>query len=112
MNEQFGAGGFFTTEIDAVDLGEHHGLRLEGRVQRRTLRLGLGGRRGVRIELARKRPTSILAIGPAGETVHRVPSNPDPWIEAAQRLVALTVATSLLPWLIRRSTGIAREAAE
>lgn len=112
MNDQFEAGGLFSTDIESVDLGRHHGIQLHGEIVRRRLRIGVGGRRGVRIELARARPTSIRAIGPAGESVHRLPANPDPWLEAAQRLIALTVATSLLPWMLRRRSRFAQRAAE
>ena len=103
MNARSGAGGLFTTEIEAVDLGEHRGMRLEGRVERRVLRIGIGGRRGFRLELARRRPTAVQVSSPAGIEVRRIPANPDPWIATAQRLIALTVATTILPWLLRRA---------
>lgn len=110
MTQPFQAGGLITTDHEAVDLGVHHGVQLEGRVVRRTLRIGVGGRRGVRLELARARPTSVRSIGPGGDVEERLPTNPDPWLEAAQRLLALTVASALLPWLLRRSRFAQRSA--
>ena len=100
MTSRFDAGGLLSTDVELVDLGSHHGLRIEGTVVRRTLRIGLGGRRGLRIEIARARPTSIRAIGPAGEQVQRLPANPDPWLETVQRVAALTVAAALLRWAL------------
>lgn len=112
MNERFEAGGLFSADLEAVDLGEHDGVQLEGQVIRRRLRIGIGGARGVRIELARLRPASIRAIGPAGDVVHRLPPSPDPWLEAAQRLVALTAVSMLVPWLLRRGRTVARGGSE
>ncbi len=112
MRERFDAGGFLSTDVESVDLGRHHGIHLEGEIVRRRLRIGVGGRRGVRIELGRARATSIRAIGAEGDIVHRFRPNPDPWVEAAQRLVALTVATSLLPMVLRQRSRFAQRAAE
>jgi len=111
VNSRSGAGGLFSTETEHVDLGEHRGIHLEGRIQRRTLRLEAGGRRGFRFELSRARPTSVRLSSPAGVEVRRIAPNPDPWIEAAQRLLALGVASLLLPRLLRRRPGIARQRA-
>ena len=110
MNAQFGAGAFLTTETEKIDLGEHYGIRLEGRVQRRMLRLGLGGERGFRLEIARSRATSISASSGTPVQVHRLAANPDPWIEATQRLVVVAIVSTLLPWMVRRI--FARTAAE
>ncbi|MDA0353076.1 MAG: hypothetical protein O3A10_12805 [Chloroflexi bacterium] len=112
MNERFDVGGLLTSDSESIDLGEHHGHRLEGRVERRTLRLGIGGSRGFRFELARARATSIRIDGPTGELVQRVPANPDPWLAALARMAAMALATALLPWLFRRRHGFARQAAE
>lgn len=137
MNEHIEAGGLLTTTVETVDLGEHHGAHLEGRVTRRTLRIGFGGRRGLRLELARVRATSVLVRGGAGvqtpggeavqtpggvggqwprgegeELVRIVPVNPDPWIVTMQRLLALTVLSAILPWMVRRGAGFARPGSE
>jgi len=117
MNDRFEAGGLLTTDHESVDLGEHHGTRLEGRIERRTLRIGIGGRRGLRLELARARPTAVsvtaaLADGSTSEVVHVVRPNPDPWIVTGQRLLVLTVASALLPWLWRRRAGFAHPGSE
>jgi hypothetical protein len=102
MNPPSGIGGLLTTEVESVDLGEVDGVQLEGRVERRVLQIGVGGRRGLRFEIARLRPTAVQSTSATGVMVHRLGPNPDPWFETAQRLVALTVATALLPWLLRR----------
>jgi hypothetical protein len=112
MNERFDAGALISADTQAVDLGDHDGVQLEGRVVRRRLRIGIGGDRGIRIELTRLRPTSIRAIGPGGDVVHRLPANPDPWLEAAQRLIALTIVSAILPRVLRRRVTVAREGSE
>ena len=111
MNRRSGVGGLLTRETEQVDLGEHAGLRLEGRIERRTLQIGLGGRRGVRLELSRARPTSVQVSGASGVEVVRMAANPDPWLEAAQRILALTIASMLVPWLLRRRLHTSRGAA-
>ena len=104
MNERVRAGGFLTTESSEIDLGEHEGVHLSGHLERRVLRIGFGGRRGLRLEFARTRPTAVEASSLAGVEVHRLRPAPDPWIEAAQWLVIVAVATALIPRLLRRRT--------
>ena len=59
MASHSGIGGLLTTEVETVDLGEFDGVRLEGRVQHRVLQIGIGGRRGFRLEMYR---TCILVF--------------------------------------------------
>jgi hypothetical protein len=101
MDEGIRAGGLLTTETEEIDLGEHEGVRLTGRVERRILRLGLG-RFGLRFEFALERPASVETNGPRGREVHSVPSNPDPWVATAQRIVLIAILAELLPRLIGR----------
>lgn len=103
MTTRFDAGGLITTETEVVDLGRHHGIQLSGLVQRQTLRIGFGRDVGIRLELARSRPTSVTATTDGQEVVHRLPANPDPWIVLGQQLLLISAVGWLLPRLLRRS---------
>jgi hypothetical protein len=103
MDAPFAAGGLITTETEVVDLGLHHDVQLSGIVERRTLRIGFGRGPGIRLELARSRPTSVVAVTGGQEVVHRLPANPDPWIVLGQQLLLISAVGWLLPRLLRRS---------
>jgi hypothetical protein len=103
MDAPFAAGGLITTETEVVDLGLHYDVQLSGVVERRILRIGFGQGPGIRLELARARPTSVVAVTAGQEVVHRLPANPDPWIVLGQRLLLISAVGWLLPRLLRRS---------
>ena len=96
MQQPFGAGALLTTEVEHLDLGEHHGTRIRARVERRLLRLGFGDRAGFRFTLGRARPTSLqLARGQRTATLPvSVPR--DPWLHTVIRLLALTTLALVL----------------
>ena len=114
MNAGFGAGGLLTTETREIDLGEHEGVRLSGRVDQQVLRIGFGRRRRFRFQVTRERPTGVRAVGPSGTEDHRLPPNPDPWLSALQQIALVAIATALIPRLWRRrpvSPSVSRWAA-
>jgi hypothetical protein len=110
MTLEGGAGGLLTTTVEAVDLGTHGLYHLEGQVRRRTLRLGAGGRRGFRLELARARPTTLQVTGPDGVETHRISTAADPWLATLWRVVALAVASEVGGWWLRRRLASVRGA--
>lgn len=103
MAARFDAGGLITTETEVVDLGLHHDIQLSGLIERQTLRIGFGRDIGIRLELARSRPTSVVATTTGQEVVHRLPANPDPWVVFGQRVLLISVVAWLLPRLLHRS---------
>lgn len=117
-----GLGALLTTEVEHADLGTHRGRRLRGRVERRSLRLGLGGAREWRVELGRSRPSAVEVVEPAtGSTGERryevaIPAPADPWPRAARRMLlcwaGLTLAVALIRRRLRRRAALAREASQ
>ena len=88
---------FSQGETQYVDLGEHAGRRLRGRVERRALRLGASGGRGVYIEAVRARPTAI-EVSQAGSPplIVRIRLAPEPWAQATGRLAPLATLVLVL----------------
>ena len=109
MNASVDAGGLLTTETREIDLGEHEGVRLSGHIEQRMLRIGFGRGGHFRLELTRERPMLIRATGPAGSKDHWLPANPDPWLEAVQRIALVAVVTALIPRLWRRPRAVTGE---
>ena len=103
MNAPFAAAGLITTETEVVDLGLHYDVQLSGVVERQILRISFGKSPGIRLELARACPTSVVAVTAGQEVVHRLPTNPDPWIPLGQQLLLISAVAWLLPRLLRRS---------
>ncbi len=96
VQHPFGAGALLTTEVEHVDLGEHHGTRIRARVERRLLRLGFGNHAGFRFSLGRTRPTLLhLSRGQRTATLS-VPVPRDPWLQTAVRLLTLTLLSLAL----------------
>lgn len=101
-----GLGALLLSTVDHVELGTHHGRRLRARVQRRGARLLLGRGGRFSFALGHTRPVAIEVIEVATDGRRYdlpVPRPRDPWLAAAQRVLALTLgAALLLAWAARR----------
>ena len=102
-----GIGGLYTTEIERTALGDHGGRSLTASVERRSLQLALGRRRGVRLTVTRLRPVAIGVRAADGRGYELpVDAPPDPWLGAFRRLLLLSVASfavlALAPRMRRR----------
>jgi hypothetical protein len=91
-----GLGALLVTEEERVDLGEHGGRRLRAHVQQRTLRIALGQRRGLRVQLTRMRPTAVEVSD--GASMYELPIEvpPDPWARRWGQLALIWLAAQLL----------------
>jgi len=96
MEQPFGAGAFLTTDVEHVDLGEHHGTRIRARVERRLLRIGFGTGAGFRLVVGRTRPTRLHLSRGTRVANLPFPAARDPWLQTAFRLAIVTVATFTL----------------
>jgi len=99
VQQPFGAGVLVTTDVEHVELGEHHGTRIRARVERRLLRIGFGDRAGFRITLGRARPTSLQLTRGQRTVTLRVPIPRDPPLHSAIRLLILTTLSIMVPAL-------------
>jgi len=96
-----GMGALLTTEVLEHPLGRYGARELTAHVQRHRFRLGFGagGRWGVTLERLRPVAIAVSEGGHISRTAIAAP--PDPWLQAARRL--LLWATAL--WLLRRLAG-------
>ena len=97
-----GFGALLHTDVDRVDLGTHHGHALRARVERRSARLTAGRGWHLSLGLGRTRPVAIEVTRDGRRYDLPVPRTRDPWLEAARRLLALSLATALLLALAAR----------
>jgi hypothetical protein len=109
VNPLTGAGLLYSNEVAYADLGTHAGRRLRGRVERRVLRLALGGAAGLRLQLGRLHPVAVEVIEPraAPEDGDRryevaIPTPPDPRLAAARRVLACWMLAALVLGVARR----------
>ena len=102
MRDRRGAAVLYTTEVTRTDLGRHAGRLLRGRAERRTLRIALGARRGLRLSGGRLRPVAIEVTEEDGRRYEvPIPGPPDPRAVPARRVVAC--------WMIAAAAlGVAR----
>ena len=109
MNLGGGAGALLTSEVDYADLGTHGGRALRGRVERRSLRIALGQREGMRLRAGRARAVAVEveeADGRRYELPLQAPT--DPWLAAARRLLLVWLLSTLAVGLARRATRARR----
>ncbi len=112
MNLGGGAGALLTSEVEYADLGTHGGRVLRGRVERRSLRLALGQRDGVRIRAGRARAIAIEVQEADGRRYELPVQAPvDPWLAMARRLLLLWLVSTLALALARRATRARRRPA-
>ena len=100
-----GVGGLLVTEVERTSLGSYGRRTLHGRVERRSLRLALGSRRGMRLQLTRMRPVAVEVSEP--ERNYEVPINvpPDPRMVTVRRLLWTAGASLAVTILIGRLRG-------
>ena len=97
-------GALLHTDVEYVELGEHAGRRLRARVEHRTLRVALGRSSTAAMTLGRRRATAVEVTPTAGGASSggphdvAVPPLIDPWLQTAQRIAGVAIAT----WIIVR----------
>ena len=96
MPQPFNVGALLTTDVEHVELGEHHGTHIRARVESRRLHLGFGQRVGFRFSLARTRPTALHLSRGGRDAIIPVPIPRDPWLHAAFHILALTTLSLIL----------------
>ncbi len=99
MQQSSGAGVLVTTDVEHVELGEHHGTLIRARVERRLLRIGFGDRAGFRLTLGRARPTSLRLTRGERTVTLAVPIPRDPPLNSAIRLLILATLSIVVPAL-------------
>lgn len=106
-----GIGGLIVTEVERTPLGSFGTRTLQGRVERRSLRLAFGSRRGMRLQLTRLRPVAIEVSEPERDYEVAIHAPADPRIAAARRLLwtagaslAVTILAGRLRKRLRRGT--------
>lgn len=105
MSLGHGAGVLLTTEIEFAELGTHAGHTLRGRVERRLLRVALGGgERVLQLRFGRARAVAVdveEASGRRYELPIETPS--DPWLAAGRRVLLAWLLSSLALGLVART---------
>ena len=96
MPQPFNVGALLTTDVEHVELGEHHGTHIRARVESRRFHLGFGDRVGFRFSLARARPTALHLSRGGRDAIIPVPTPRDPRLHAVLHIIALTTHSLLL----------------
>jgi hypothetical protein len=104
-----GVGALLQTDIERVDLGEHHGRRLTGRVEHRALRIALGREWHVSLAVGGRRPVAVEVVEGARRYDVPVSVPRDPYARTARWIALLWLAAFVLGRLARRSEGRERK---
>jgi len=97
-----GLGALVITEVEHVELGRFRARELRPRVERRQIRLGVGGRFGVRLSLGRLRPVVVEVHEGARDDEVAIPAVADPWVTSVRRTLMLCAAALALGWWVDR----------